>query len=340
MKCPGSVHISRPDTDERDEEQEAKDKPWLAEGTLAHAVCEALLMDEPLPEGATQEMIDHAEDFYDYVMSLGPDMVYIEQRLEHPVHSEFGGTPDVIITRTVGGVTQLHCIDYKYGKGLAVKASGNYQLRGYLVLAMREYGEFDEYVGHIFQPRLGGFSLDTWTPEDIIDFEQQLSVAMTQTQLVPGSHCRWCPALATCTAVRANAMQAAAKTFGNDPASPEDWQFLLDNKEAIKALLDEAPKQVLNYMKQGVEFKGYKAVATFGRKTWDDEEAAMEQLTRDYDDVTVTKLRTPTQLIKEGVPEEEIDELASKPHRGYAVVKESDRRPSEDVRDTHGFTEI
>ena len=343
MKCPGSVNLHKIEgVNEVDEGDDEANKPWLAEGTLAHAVCEALLLGQELPEGYTEEMLNHGQDFYDYVMSLDPDRVIVEEKLVHPDHPEFGGTPDVLVIKTVGGRTQLHTVDYKYGKGMRVNAEGNYQLRGYLVLAMREHGAHDSYFGHIFQPRLGGLSFDKWTHDDILGFEGQLKTAMTETKLVPGDHCRWCPALATCAAVRANAMQAAAKAFGNDLEKPEDWKFLLDNKEAIKALLDEAPKQVLKFMRQGVTFEGYKAVAVSGRTTWNDEEEATAKLSKKFGKkkVTRTKLMTPNQLKKEGIDPEAIDKLSSRTISGLTVVKESDKRSSIDVNPTDGFTKI
>ena len=340
MKCPGSVTLNKRSDDETERVDDDKPSIFAIEGTLAHACCEALLKGEDLPEGYDDEMLEHAQDFANYVRDLGGEII-VEEKLVHPQFPEFGGTPDVLMTREVDGKRELHIIDFKYGKGLAVQAEGNYQLRGYLTLAMREHGTFDSYFGHIFQPRLGGLSFERWSHDDIIYFEDKLKAAMVSKKLTPGTHCRWCPALATCHAVKENALQVARGAFSPVSDEPSDWQFLMDNKDAIKALLELAPKKMLELMRHGHEFDNYKAVQSTGRTTWHlEEEEVLSILEEHKAEITVVKIKTPTQIKKLGIiPDETIDAMTHRPVRGIVCVPKKDRRKAVEVNEIQSFKE-
>lgn len=321
IKCPGSMGVV-PDSPEKDEE-DAELRPWLAEGTLAHAVCESLLKGEPIPEGATEEMINYGEDFRDYVLEIAQDgEIIVEEKLEHPHLEDFGGTPDVLIKKG----TEYHIIDYKFGKGQLVRAGNNYQLRGYLVLAMRHHGKAERYYGHIFQPRLGEISVDSWDNSQLTWFEHRLTMAMMDSRLTPGAHCRWCPVLGSCTAAKAAALQAAQMTF-SEPEKEEDWKFLLDNKEAIESVIRKAEEKAVDILMRGAEFDGYKVVESYGRETWTDEEAARELLEGIGPEAYNTRLKTPTQLRNSGlVDAEALEGYTLRNPQGPKVVKISDKR--------------
>lgn len=106
-----------------------EDTDYTREGTLAHEVAETIargesfILDREATErGITQEMIECAEGYRDYILEQIKDdsaTVLIEQRVDFsPWVPDGFGTTDCII---IQGNT-MDVIDYKYGKGVAVSA--------------------------------------------------------------------------------------------------------------------------------------------------------------------------------------------------------------------------
>lgn len=159
-----------------------------------------------------------------------PDaLVLLEQRLDYSDYAPEGfGTGDLVIITE----KRLTVRDLKFGKGVAVDAEDNKQLKMYGLGAVAMfhmlYG-FEEVVVEIDQPRKGGVS--TSEPMSVTDL-----IAWGETVVKPaakiaweglgpaiaGSHCAWCKARFTC---RARA-EAGLAVRGQDPQHLTDSEII------------------------------------------------------------------------------------------------------------------
>ena len=166
LNCPPSVRLTEnmPDTSSE----------YAAEGSLAHALGELKLrkrfelmkksvFDKTLKEIRSDErysaeMNGYTDTYLDYVSSImhsytTKPYIAIEKRLDYSHIAPDGfGTGDCLVM--CGG--DLHIIDFKYGRGVAVSAEDNPQLKLYALGAVREYEmlyAIHDITLHIVQPR-------------------------------------------------------------------------------------------------------------------------------------------------------------------------------------------
>jgi len=153
------------------------------EGTLAHKFCELKLRKLFLEPGMSDrtfktainklkkdkryspEMDRFTDEYADYVQKIAygyasAPYVAVEKQVSYDhVAPEGFGTADCIIAAG----TDLHIVDFKYGKGIVVSAEENSQMGLYALGALAAYGMIypirDVYF-HIVQPRVHNFS--TW----------------------------------------------------------------------------------------------------------------------------------------------------------------------------------
>lgn len=153
-----------------------------AEGTAAHSLGEYKLrkvlgqnIKRPISDFQNDDMEAYTDDYCSYVMEefqkvklAHPDAtVLIKQRLDFSKYVPDGfGTGDCIII--FDGL--MHIIDFKYGKGVRVKAENNPQMKLYALGSLNNYSmlyEQPEIIKMtIFQPRIENIS--TWSIETSI----------------------------------------------------------------------------------------------------------------------------------------------------------------------------
>lgn len=116
------------------------------------------------------------------------------------------GTADVLVI----GDDKLHVVDFKFGRGVAVEAEGNPQMRLYALGALERYRLIygvDTVCMTIVQPRNGGVShaepmavpaLLAWA-ETYVKPRAALA-AKGEGDFAPGEWCRFCKAKAICRA--------------------------------------------------------------------------------------------------------------------------------------------
>lgn len=166
---------------------------YAEEGTLAHSICELKLsklftdknMSDRTYKGRLKklqaaelyqpEMDGYTDEYADYVSSIAfgfpaQPFVAVEKRLDYsPWAPEGFGTGDCIILYGA----DLHVIDFKYGKGIPVKAEGNPQMALYGLGAYNEYGTLfgiENVHFHIVQPRIPNYSVWTTTLRELLDW--------------------------------------------------------------------------------------------------------------------------------------------------------------------------
>ena len=182
----------------------------------------------------------HVDNYVLYVRSqIGDgDTPLFEQRVDFSDYVPDGfGTADVVILSK----HTIRVIDLKFGKGVPVSAIDNSQLRLYSLGAYakfkEEYPEIKEVVYSIHQPRLDSISTDSTTVHKLIDWANYFVKPKAKKawsgagEFLPGDHCQFCRAKATCRA-RAD--------FNNELAKLEFKQPPLLDEEELQNVLAKA----------------------------------------------------------------------------------------------------
>lgn len=366
MRCPGSVrlcaHIPRVDS------------TYSREGTFAHEIAALCLQENLDPQtqlGRTDgeftcdsEMVAHIQSYLDVVrgvMLFDGGTLLVEQKVK--VSNEIFGTADAI----VGARTDLHIFDLKYGAGAYVEVNNNPQLLTYglggllLPVEVLNVTAVTHVHLHIIQPRCSvGDSY--WRTSEVTaaylldDWQNQLAVAAEATKdeeapLVPGDHCKFCPAKATCPALRRSALQAAAAVFPTGdvaaPVKPPPPSALtpLEISKVLNAadLVEEWFKSVrewaFNEVRAGrLELPGWKIVERIGNRAWKDEEATAAGLkalglSSPYESklvspATAEKLLAKSLKLSKEKVKTLLEQLAHRPVTGQALAPVDDPRPA------------
>lgn len=202
---------------------------YAEEGQTAHSVCELYaqkhfttmtkrkfnaelkkLTNRPY---YSDEMLKTAEVYVEYLNSKAlsyPSTPYVTQEVKVDFSEyvpEGFGTCDCVM---IGGDT-LHITDYKHGKGVAVSAVENPQMRLYALGALKMfapvYGDAIKKVSMgICQPRLSDeASEDCLTVEELRAWGESIKPTAEEAYngpgtFCPGEHCRFCRGKAQCRA--------------------------------------------------------------------------------------------------------------------------------------------
>lgn len=321
---------------------------FAREGTLAHEVAEIYARGEQTAPGKeiTQEMIDHASDYRDYIheqIRRVDAVVMLEQRVDFSEWVPDGfGTADCIILQ---GDT-MDVIDYKYGKGVAVSAEDNPQMKLYGLGALNEFGfawEVEKIRLHIFQPRIGNVSVYELTADALLDWAEKVVkptaelAAQGKGKYNAGLWCRFCPHAGRCRQltqicteqINAHGLRAKLPVLASFEVAE-----ILELEPLINIWLKRVKDQALNTMLHGGEVPGHKVVAGRGSRTWaDDLEAAkvLEAAGYDREQITETKLLTVAQMEK-ALGKKKVAELVGGhilTHSGAPVIAPAtDKRPA------------
>lgn len=360
MACPGSVRLSAgiPGRSSR----------YADEGTAAHQLAERCLRERQNPWRfigqkervrdqdweVTEEMAEAVQVFVDCIR--GPngvtedgDETLIEQRfdLSAQVHPGMFGTNDACVVSRARKT--LFVFDYKHGRGHAVEAKGNPQLRYYALGALLHTGApVGKIVMTIVQPRAphpdGPVRSETISALDLLEWASDLKAAAVATEapdapIKAGEHCTFCPAAAVCPALRDRALEAAMADFAGAtitvPSEPgvltvEQMARLLDHADLIDDWLAAVRAHALHLAESGVVVPGYKLVPKRATRKWVDEASVAQYLSGfiDPDALYSRKLISPAQAEKL-LPKDKrglMEPLTIKESSGTNLVPDGDPR--------------
>lgn len=388
LACPGSVWLSK-DVKETTSE-------YAALGSAAHYVSECILrdgMDENEALAALELQHpdwyqiylddDDRDDFFDAIN------VYVdyakEQMLQRPhakvmyeqrtdlgfIHRQMFGTADLVIAEIFG---ELEVCDYKHGKGVVVEIEDNPQAAFYtLGIAHRFAYNFETVRNTIVQPRAshveGGVRSYTepmsefrvkWVEifrsgiERVMDAQKAKNI---EHHLDPGDHCGFCPARATCPAIRQKTYELAQMDFdpitldagATDGAQLPDpktltipqLRLVLDHAGMIDAwvkAVNEHAQNLLDANEVDTSQLGYKLVNKRPTRKYIDAGKVLTSLKRrkgiapeEY--LTEPKLLSPAQLekkLKKNHPKvwEAMEQHIHKVSSGKTMAREDDKRPA------------
>lgn len=244
--CPGSAVLSA--------DAERTSTQYSAWGTACHELAaDALVKDDDVffarwgdpitADGFTfeidEEMVDCARTYTQYVRDVAADdgVILVEQRVQFhqhlglPDHHKAFGTADAIVVKG----SEMIVVDLKTGRGVEVDADSA-QLKAYALGALEiaeTVADIDRVRLVIVQPRAGGIKehdlelgqLLSWAQGHAQPAAQRVLDSVAEfrvSHLVPGeSQCRFCPAKATCPALRDT---VSLTTMVDQPASPDEFR--------------------------------------------------------------------------------------------------------------------
>ena len=334
----------------------AQDTDFTREGTLAHEVAEIVARDanpaqiyNPTTEGITQEMVECAESYRDYIQELTKSddaVILLEQRVDFsPWVPDGFGTCDCII---IQGET-LTIIDYKYGQGVPVSAVDNPQMKLYALGALNDYGiayDVTKVEMHIYQPRLNNVSDCSLMVEDLLEWAENTvkpiaaKAAKGEGDYAAGEHCRFCPHAGkcreltrTCTEyVETHSLRVAVPVL-----APHEVAEVLRMEPLISLWIKRVKDQALTTLLEGGEIPGYKVVeGKLGNRKWKDDWKVLDALIQQgykSEEITETKLLSPAAMDK-AIGKKKVAELLTdhidRSPGAPTVVPETDKRSAYD----------
>lgn len=344
LNCTASIEACNP--------YENTSNPASRWGTACHAIGEAFLREAPIPkvgdiiegEEVTAEMLEVAESYYSYVMSLVEDdgILLPEETfsMEHLAPDMFGTSDATILNDT-----HLHVVDLKTGHNI-VFAKDNTQMMMYALGAVQHFKDewIDTVTMHIHQERAGHidtFTMDVGELEKFGRFvaQQAKAIRTGKTEFSPSEKaCHWCQHKANCEALANYTLDIVTGSFENlddidgkaDDILPEHMQKILENEKLILSFIGAVKDKALEEAKAGVEVAGYKLVKSVKHKKWVDVEAAEKYLVRKLKKSGAFKqtLITPTQALKAVGKENatHLEKLFETPEGDIILVPENDKR--------------
>lgn len=347
MACPGSVAmcVDIPN----------KSSKYAEEGTQAHELAESwLLFPKTLTRTHGAEMMRAVQTYVDIVLFL-EDVCGGQRQLEQLVRysDEIYGTADAIIVSADG--KSMHVIDYKHGAGLFVGAEGNMQLLTYAVAALRTLPggrKIETVTGSIVQPRCGDepWRTVTWTRDQLRDWSRQLDAveeevasALKGEKLHPGAEqCRWCPAAATCPALRERSLALTKEAFADTPVernvealTADQLGRILPDLDLVEAWAKAIRSEAHARAEAGAPPTGYKLVERVGIRAWvpgTDVAGRLRAMGIDphSDPVLLSPAKAEKALLALGVARKvvlaDVAPMTEKPRKGATLVPNSDRR--------------
>ena len=286
-----------------------------AEGTLAHSLCELKLtkiftdqnmttrtynsrlkklkedsLYQPEMDRFTDEYVEYVKEIA-FSMPAAPTMM-VEKRLDYSAYAPEGfGTGDCVMLQG----TELHIVDFKYGKGVPVKAEGNPQLALYALGALAEYGfiyPVEKIVLHIVQPRIS--NIDRWetTAEEIMAWggwvKERAELAYKgEGEFHEGTWCDscFCKIAGTCRHRAEKHLQLMETAMGNDnlvtdhsTLSDEEIGAILKKAQFLASWVKKLESYAQNRLLVGGQIPGWKLVEGRSNRTFTDTEAAFRAI--------------------------------------------------------------
>jgi hypothetical protein len=285
------------------------------EGTMAHSLAEIKLryhfgqigIEEYNREleiiKATPYYNDDFEAYVDnyvlYVRSqIGEgDVPLFEQRVDFSDWVADGfGTADVVILSK----HKIRVIDLKFGKGIPVAAMDNTQLRLYALGAYskfkEEYPELREVEYTIHQPRLDSISSDGTTITKLVDWANYFVKPKAKKawsgsgEFLPGDHCQFCRAKATCRARSDFNTELARQEFKAPPLlTEEEVSEVLTKAQDLRTWVNDVETYALERaVEEEIIPQGFKLTTSVTHRKISDHELAA------------------TVLVEKGIPAEQI----------------------------------
>ena len=366
LACPASLTLpERAPEPESDYASEGTQAHLLASHSLRHCIPAAAAA-SLLPGDPGEEMISAVDVFVEAVTSE-------ERRLDSAARSEvfmqyrggdFGGTADAVVP----GAEEISILDLKYGAGKIVEVQRNPQLLCYALLALDSEGAVNSQHPRtprvkltVVQPRRHhpDGPVRSWEPtaaelqdfsDRVDDARETVATSNGSTPFHAGGHCTYCPHLAHCPEMRAQALSWDAGEFGALSAAeqsqratdlePGDMAEIMEYAAGFRAFLRAVERAAREMLEAGGDVPRHKLVARRSRRTYTVSEAELLAGLRNRGvrkrDAIATELKSPAQIEKLLSPRHLtwLRERLTRSITGAVCVPDSDRRPQLGARPT------
>jgi len=351
LACPPSAKLEQKYPDSTSE--------YAREGSLAHEFCELKVSHKFLGKSVSvaipelkkhelyqPEMDGYTDQYLDFVskvyMSFDSDpFLAVEKHLDFSQWVPGGfGTGDCII---IGG-SDLHIIDFKYGKGVAVSPENNPQMMLYALGAYEAYGllyPVKTISMSIVQPRIDNIETSEIDIADLLSWAENTVRPTAQLAIegkgnfAAGDHCRFCRAKGACRQRAAFNMDIEPATK-KDPAilAPDEIGEYLTRSADVVAWANDLKEYALSQCLDGVKIPGWKAVEGRSLRAWTDEDKAFEYAHKELK-IPNTKLyvKKPVTVaaLEKAIGKDKFKDMESyvvKPAGKPALAAEKDKRPA------------
>ena len=341
INCPGSIKANAGLVD--------KGSAFAAEGTAAHELAEMCLTKENNPSDyqlqningfeVDNEMVEHISGYVNYVRSINGEHHY-EQRVDFSQWVKDGfGTSDAIV---LDGKT-LHCIDLKYGRGVAVDAENNTQGLLYGLGAYESFSvfedDFDTVKIHIYQPRIHNYSDWEISIKDLLAWGEwvkdraQLALSDNAPRVPGEKQCKWCKAKFGCKALADYTNELITAEFEDltpscdaDKLNDDQIANVLAHKLLITEWLNAVEQYAFDKLERGEPVPGYKLVAGRSIRKWSDN--AEQTLADQLGDKAYSKKLIGIGDAEKLIGKKQLEQMAItiKPEGKPTIVPESDKR--------------
>ncbi len=290
------------------------------------------------------------QDYLDFVrerVRITKGLLHVEYDISHPeIHPLFYGRLDVGIS--AGHYAEI--IDYKHGAGIAVDAHENPQLRYYAAGFVYDQHEVTDVGMWIVQPRAFHqqgpirhfeetvISLLNWVKYTLVsamntaDPGKPSHPASDARKLVPGEHCRFCPAKLGCPAIKQElAVVEATGTLDVQRAGHEELGALMAKIPRARMLIKALEEEGLRRLQDGVKIPGQKLVPKKVNRQW---RAGAEEImkARYGDGAYERKFKSPAKIEEMVGGEALAKEYAYSPDAGFTIAGADDKRKGIEVK--------
>ncbi|MBT9154846.1 MAG: hypothetical protein DDT39_01532 [Firmicutes bacterium] len=347
LHCPPSARLC--------EHYEDKSSSYATEGTDAHTLCEHKLriaLGRPSQDPVNdltyydEEMEDCANGYAAHIMDLvetakktcADPVVLIEQRLDFSQYVQEGfGTGDCVVIAD----SNLHVVDYKYGQGVMVEASGNPQLRLYALGALEAFDgiyDIDTVSMTVYQPRRSNVSTHTTSAAALrlwaeIELRPVAALAYAgEGEYKSGEWCGFCKARHACRA-RAEHNLALAKHEFKLPPLLEDSEIedVLRVVDELVTWATDVKEHALQAALSGKRWSGWKLVEGRSYRRYTSEEAVAKAVSAagfDPYEKKVLGLNAMEKTLGKKIFTKLLEGLVVKPPGKPTLVPETDSRPA------------
>lgn len=362
-----------------------EESPYSKEGTLAHSICELklarLFTDKNMTDRAYKsrlkklqndemyrpEMEGYTDEYVDYVSGIAfgfpaPPFIRIEETVHYSNWAPEGfGTVDCLI---IYG-SCMHIVDFKYGKGVPVKAEGNYQMALYALGAYQDYGflfNTDTVHFHVIQPRIPNNSSWSTSLKELLAWgEKVVKPAAEQAfrgegKFRPADYCSgdkenycrdgFCRAYGRCRATKDKNMALFDDAWdgeGNKRKLPplltwEEVGQLLKKAMFLKSWVENLEKISLERLVSGGEVPGWKIIEGRSSRTLSEPDAAFRELIgAGYDEAVLYNKKPVTlgeleKLLNKEDRQNILARYIIRPQGAPRLAPEDDARPAMEIK--------
>ena len=331
ISCPASIDMAA-------KMPKLPSNKFADEGTLLHdAISQILDCKATDVVGMVYEGITLTQELYDDKIAVALaalDEIDPDKRMEFVVESRvnFGDLlPGVFGSADLLGRIGKKAIvlDWKFGNGVAVEATENYQGMFYAAAAMRTpetawvFEGVEEIEIIIVQPPM----VKRWitTPKRIAEFEFDLIAAVNgpRTKMATGDHCRWCAAKPTCPLVT-GAVDRALKTALVSQDADKVSEYL-EQAELLESWIDAVRVLAYDMLENNIKVPGFKLVAKRGTRQWVNDDAPVKLLgDKAFESKLISVAQAEKIIGKKNFP----SDLAVSVSSGSTLATEDDPRPA------------